>query len=185
MVFWNRDRTITGAPIIKPARKRTEFDYNYLEPEDRRRLERPMDHSLTFALLLYINVFYFGLYACVEFGFLCFKTYHMYESGDTRLTSTTLINEMLILTFLVLVESIRLVLGQKHQLDDFDKGLSNIFRILVLTVPSMYSVFYFTLWQNIVTRLDMVLGGIMLVIQTCQFLSAFLSIWVKFWKKTS
>ena len=39
-----------------------------------------------------------------------------YENGDTRLTATTLINEMLILTFLVLVESIRLVLGQKHQL---------------------------------------------------------------------
>ena len=45
MVFWNRDRTITGAPIIKPARKRTEFDYNYLEPEDRRRLERPMVYN--------------------------------------------------------------------------------------------------------------------------------------------
>ena len=31
-----------GAPVIKPARKRTEFDHNYLAPEDRRRLERPM-----------------------------------------------------------------------------------------------------------------------------------------------
>ena len=30
-----------GAPVIKQARKRTEFDYNYLAPEDRRRLERP------------------------------------------------------------------------------------------------------------------------------------------------
>lgn len=30
------------APVIPPARKRTEFDYNYLSPEDRRRLERPM-----------------------------------------------------------------------------------------------------------------------------------------------
>ena len=29
-------------PVIPPARKRTEFDYNYLSPEDRRRLERPM-----------------------------------------------------------------------------------------------------------------------------------------------
>jgi len=172
-------------PVIRPARKRTEFDYDFLSPEDRRRLEKPMDHSLTFALLLYVNVFYFGLYACVEFGFLCFKTYHMYETGDTRLSSKILINEICVLTFLVLVESVRLVLGQKHQLDDFDKSLSNIFRILVLTVPSMYSVAYFTLWQNIVTRLDMILGGIMLVIQMCQFLSAFLSIWVKFWKKTS
>ena len=173
-------------PVIKPARLRTEFDYNYLSPEDRRKLENSVgDHSLTFALLLYVNVFYFGLYACAEFGFLCFKTYHMYENGDTRLNATTLINEMFVLTFMVVVESVRLVLGQKHQLDDFEKSLSNVFRILVLTVPSMYSVAYFTLWQNIVTRLDMVLGGIMLVIQACQFLAAFLNIWLKFWKKTS
>ena len=29
-------------PVIKPARKRTEFDDNFLSPEDRRRLEKPM-----------------------------------------------------------------------------------------------------------------------------------------------
>ena len=29
-------------PVIKPARKRTEFDYDFLSPEDRRRLEKPM-----------------------------------------------------------------------------------------------------------------------------------------------
>ena len=54
--------------------------------------------------------------------------------------------------------------------DDFEKSLSNVFRILVLTVPSMYAVAYFTLWQNIVTRLDMVLGGIMLIIQVRVFI---------------
>ena len=131
-----------------------------------------------------------------------------YESGDTRLSSTILINELFILTFMVVVESVRLVLGQKHELvrqlnshgvyllndfllnqiptskyslcstnlllsfqDDFEKSLSNVFRILVLTVPSMHSVAYFTLWQNIVTRLDMVLGGIMLVIQVKKSIS--------------
>ena len=54
--------------------------------------------------------------------------------------------------------------------DDFEKSLSNVFRILVLTVPSMYAVAYFTLWQNIVTRLDMILGGIMLIIQVRMFI---------------
>ena len=42
--------------------------------------------------------------------------YFRYESGDTRLSSKILINEICVLTFLVLVESVRLVLGQKHQL---------------------------------------------------------------------
>ncbi len=36
-----------------------------------------MDYAITFALLLYINVFYFGLYACVEFCLLVFKCYQV------------------------------------------------------------------------------------------------------------
>jgi len=36
---------------------------------------------------------------------------------------------------------------------DFDKRLSIIFQILVMTLPSMYSVAYFTFWQNKVTSL--------------------------------
>lgn len=39
-----------------------------------------MDYAITFALLLYINVFYFGLYACVEFGLLVFKCYQVRNS---------------------------------------------------------------------------------------------------------
>ena len=67
-----------------------------------------------FDFLLMLNSF-FTFIPVLLFSILLFR----YESGDTRLTSTTLINEMLILTFLVLVESIRLVLGQKHQLVSF------------------------------------------------------------------
>ena len=57
--------------------------------------------------------------------------------------------------------------------------MSAIFHILVLTVPSMYSVVYFTFWQTFVTRLDAALGVIMLLIQTMQFFSAMLSWWPK------
>ena len=38
---------------------------------------------------------------------------------------------------------------------DFDKRLSIIFQILVMTLPSMYSVAYLTFWQNKVTSLVM------------------------------
>ena len=57
--------------------------------------------------------------------------------------------------------------------------MSAIFRILVLTVPSMYSVVYFTFWQTFVTRLDAALGLIMLLIQVMQFFSAILCWWPK------
>merc|ERR1712203_145479 len=46
---------------------------------------------------------------------------------------------MFVLAFLVVVESVRLLLGQQHEPVDFDNRMSAIFRILVLTVPSMYS----------------------------------------------
>ena len=41
-MFLENIKMYSRAPVIPPARKRTEFDYNYLSPEDRRRLERPM-----------------------------------------------------------------------------------------------------------------------------------------------
>ena len=62
---------------------------------------------------------------------------------------------------------------------DFDTKMSAIFRILVLTVPSTYSVVYFTFWQTFVTRLDAALGMIMLLIQVMQFFSAILCWWPK------
>lgn len=90
-----------------------------------------------------------------------------------------MINEMFVLAFLVVIESVRLLLGQRHEPVDFDNQISAIFRILVLTVPSMYSVVYFTFWQTFVTRLDAALGMMMLLIQTMQFFSAIMSWWPK------
>ena len=102
------------------------------------------------------------------------------QMSGAKFPVASMINEMFILAFMVVVESIRLLLGQQHEPVDFDKKMSAVFRILVLTVPSMYSVAYFTFWQTFVTRLDAALGMIMLLIQTMQFFSAMLSWWPKF-----
>jgi len=133
-----------------------------------------MDHTLTFAILLYFNIFYFGMYAAIEFFLLVFKYFNLsqYDSG-------VLFNELCILTFLVAVEGTRLLIGQQSSEDHkrlFEKGLSQVFHILVLTVPSMYAVAYFVLWQTFVTRLEAVFGGILLIIQAAQFLSAALNL---------
>lgn len=133
-----------------------------------------MDYAITFALLLYINVFYFGLYASVEFFLLVFKCYKM--SGPD-FTIATIINEMFILAFLVVVESGRLLVGQSHEPADFDRQLQKVFWILGLTVPSVYSVWYFTFWQTYVTRLDAALGMVLLLIQGMQFMSAMMYMW--------
>lgn len=36
-----------------------------------------MNYAITFALLIYINIFYFGLFAVVEFALLVFKCYNV------------------------------------------------------------------------------------------------------------
>ena len=93
---------------------------------------------------------------------------------------STIINEMFVLAFLVVVESGRLLMGHSHEPADFDRQLQKIFWILGLTVPSVYSVWYFTFWQTYVTRLDRAFGMILLLIQGLQFLSAMLHLWPRF-----
>ena len=85
--------------------------------------------------------------------------------------------QMFILAFLVVVESGRLLVGQSHEPADFDRQLQKVFWILGLTVPSVYSVWYFTFWQTYVTRLDAALGMVLLLIQGMQFMSAMMYMW--------
>ena len=74
----------------------------------------------------------------------------------------------------------RLILGQKHRRSDFHRDMFSVFQIIILTVPSMYAVAYFALWQNLVTRLDLSLGVIMLLIQGAQVVSSFAALVMNF-----
>ena len=70
-----------------------------------------MNRSMSFALLLYVNIFFFGLYSIVEFFILMTKGYSI---TDSRYNLAAFLNEVFILAFMVVVESLRLFLGQKH-----------------------------------------------------------------------
>ena len=98
-----------------------------------------IDRQLTFEILLYLNIFYFGLYAGMEALFLVMKW--VYVEGMDNLT---MLNEFFLLLALCGVESARLYLGQE---DNIHKKISVVFRILVLTVPAQYLALYFTFWQ--------------------------------------
>ena len=153
-----------------------------------------MDYAITFALLLYINVFYFGLYATVEFFLLVFKCYKVttiWLDMKVRLSNflfwqmssssvSTIIWDMFLLAALVGVETFRLFIGQSHEPADFDRQLQKLFWILGLTVPSVYLTTYFTFWQTYVTRLDAALGIVFLLIQSMQLMSAMLYLWPRF-----
>lgn len=112
-------------------------------------------------------MFYYGLFAGMELLFLVIKFYHVHG-----LSTMTFLNETFGLLVLSIIESVRLYIGQEENLP---KKMSAVFRILILTVPSMYGVAYFTFWQVKITRLDVILGIIMLVVQSIQLVCAFLA----------
>merc|ERR1712032_334156 len=94
-----------------------------------------VDRQLTFEILLYLNIFYFGLYAGMEAIFLLMKYYYVADMDNL-----TMLNEVFLLLALTGLESARLYLGQEEFIH---KKISVVFRILLLTVPAQYLTLYF------------------------------------------
>lgn len=125
-----------------------------------------------YELLLYLNSFYFSMFAFCELGMGIFKVVNLpYPTG-------TVLSEFLLLLFLCCTEYVRLFLGRKGNLTE---------RSLVLlvseglTVPSIFGVLYFLLWQTYVLRLEVVLCAIQLTLQGLELAVALLCL-VKFYK---
>ena len=106
-----------------------------------------VDRQLTFEILLYLNIFYFGLYAGMEAIFLLMKYYYVADMDNL-----TMLNEVFLLLALTGLESARLYLGQEEFIH---KKISVVFRILLLTVPAQYLTLYFTFWQTKVTQVGL------------------------------
>eukprot|EP00088_Acartia_fossae_P019867 TRINITY_DN2161_c0_g1_i5.p1 TRINITY_DN2161_c0_g1~~TRINITY_DN2161_c0_g1_i5.p1 ORF type:complete len:142 (+),score=20.46 TRINITY_DN2161_c0_g1_i5:85-510(+) len=122
-----------------------------------------MDLLLTFEILLYLNIYYFGLYFGMEMLFLFIKFWLVEHY-------TWFLYDLVLLCILGGIESMRLYMSQ---VEDIGRKMEVIFRILVFTVPSQYLVAYFTFYQTRLTQLDLVLGLIMLVTQFVQLGCAF------------
>ncbi|KAH0944572.1 hypothetical protein HN011_006453 [Eciton burchellii] len=120
--------------------------------------------SLTYEILMYLNSFYFGMFAVCELGMGLFKAANLPSRG----TSTTL-TEFALLLFLIVTESGRIYLGRKGNLTE--RGLP-IFIGIILTVPSSLATLYFLLWQSCVLRLEMILCGIQLVLLASEMIIA-------------
>ncbi|XP_012275581.1 transmembrane protein 216 [Orussus abietinus] len=115
-----------------------------------------MNSSLTYEILMYLNSFYFGMFAVCEVGMGVFKAVKLPSPG----TGTTLA-EFALLLFLLATESGRIYLGRKGNL--MERGLPILLGI-VLTVPSALATLYFLIWQNYVLRLEVILCSIQLVL---------------------
>uniref|UniRef100_A0A8W7PN72 Uncharacterized protein n=1 Tax=Anopheles coluzzii TaxID=1518534 RepID=A0A8W7PN72_ANOCL len=70
--------------------------------------------SLTYEILLYLNSFYFGMFATCELGMLTLKAVNL------KYPDHILLREACILVALCLVETIRIILGRRGSLSDHD-----------------------------------------------------------------
>eukprot|EP00093_Oithona_nana_P003523 03523.XXX_108573_108971_1 [CDS] Oithona nana genome sequencing. len=97
-----------------------------------------MKSSLTFQVLLHLGSYYFGAYIIIEFLLLLYKYIVLpFPHG-------TLAAELILLTFLTLLESIRLFTGWKANLTENVGGMS---LCVALYVPGILGVLYFLIWQ--------------------------------------
>ncbi|XP_067013356.1 transmembrane protein 216 [Anabrus simplex] len=122
-----------------------------------------VNSSLTYEILLYLNSFYFGLFAFCEFGMGIFKAINLpYPTG-------ILATEFSILFFLCCNESTRIFLASKGNLT---RRVATILKSVGLTVPSVLGVVYLLVWQTYILRLEVILCGIQLTFQALETLLA-------------
>jgi len=112
--------------------------------------------SLSYEILMYLNSFYFGMFAVCEVGMGLFKAINLPSPGMNKI-----LMEFTLLFFLMLTECGRIYLGRKGNLTE--RGQPIIIGI-ILTVPSSLATLYFLFWQTRVLKLEMILCSIQLVL---------------------
>uniref|UniRef100_A0A2A4JGN0 Transmembrane protein 216 n=1 Tax=Heliothis virescens TaxID=7102 RepID=A0A2A4JGN0_HELVI len=128
-----------------------------------------VNSSLAYEILLYINSFYFGLFATCELGTLILKSVLIIEKYEVDQDPTKIGRDYGVLVGLFIIEATRLILGRKGSLSE--KDLPVIFSVL-LTVPSIMGVLYLLIFQVVVLRIEYIWCTLMLCIQTLEFIFA-------------
>lgn len=119
-----------------------------------------VNSSLTYEILMYLNSFYFGMFAVSEFSINLCKAVKI-----TSVPSSTVLGEFAVLFFLIITESGRIYLGRKGNLTE--RGLPMVLGIL-LTIPSALATLFFLHWQYQPLRLERILCGIQLVLHATE-----------------
>ncbi|XP_028028202.1 uncharacterized protein LOC114241542 [Bombyx mandarina] len=128
-----------------------------------------VNSSLAYEILLYINSFYFGLFATCELGTLILKSVLIIEKYNVGQDPTKLGRDYGVLFGLFVVEALRLLLGRKGSLSE--KDIPVLFSVL-LTIPSIMGVLYLLAFQVVVLRIECIWCTLMLCLQVLEFIFA-------------
>ncbi|XP_018914329.1 transmembrane protein 216-like [Bemisia tabaci] len=126
-----------------------------------------MQSSLALEVLMYLNSYYFGMFALCEVMCGIFKVIHLpYSTG-------TIFMEFFLLLFLSCVEGLRLFFAHKGNLTE---KCSTLFFSVILLVPSTFGVLYFLYWQTYILRLEVMLCYIQLCLLAVEFILSLVSL---------
>ncbi len=114
-----------------------------------------------FEVLMYLNSYYFGIFAIWEFITYMFKLH--YKGGCY--SSNDVITECSTYVFFCITEICRIYIGRKS--DTTDKPILIIIS-LILIIPSSGCVIYLFFWQIFIARLEQMLCGFQLVMETSE-----------------
>lgn len=111
--------------------------------------------SLAYEVLIYLNSFYFGMFACCELGMGLLKAINLSYKEHT------LARDSIILVALCILETVRIRMGRCGSLAERDwKVIVSVF----LTVPCFFGVLYILIGQAYKLRLEYVMCTLQLAL---------------------
>ncbi|XP_075146874.1 transmembrane protein 216 [Haematobia irritans] len=122
-----------------------------------------MEASLMYEILMYLNSFYFGLYAafkvCVSILKFILLTYP--ENAALR--------EMILLLVMCVLETVRIILGRRSSLS---ARAWQAIASVVLTLPSLILVIYLCFFQTSVLKLEVIMSALMITLHVAELVFA-------------
>nr|CAH7761201.1 unnamed protein product [Callosobruchus chinensis] len=123
-----------------------------------------MNVSLTFEVLLYLNSYYFGLFAVCELGMNAVKYINF---GSIQHYST----DFGVLFGVCFIEILRVILASRGNLTEKKWP---VIVALLLTVPSLLGVVYLMVWQSEILRFEYIICALQLGFCTAEIVTGVL-----------
>uniref|UniRef100_A0A336JZV5 CSON007374 protein n=1 Tax=Culicoides sonorensis TaxID=179676 RepID=A0A336JZV5_CULSO len=124
-----------------------------------------MNPSLSYEVLMYLNSFYFGMFAACELGMGILKLINLPYPENVKF------QEAILLVLLLFLETIRIIMGRKGSLSEH---VWQVFVSVLLLLPCGSGVFYFLAIQEHILKLELILCALMFLLHLTELFFAFL-----------
>ncbi|KAH8406534.1 hypothetical protein KR215_006101 [Drosophila sulfurigaster] len=111
--------------------------------------------SMNYEVLIYLNSFYFGMFACCEMAMGLLKAINLSYTGHS------LAQDSAVMISFIVLETLRLIMGRKGTLAE--RGWTAILSVF-LTAPCFLGVSYLLLLQTYKLRLEYCLGTLQIAL---------------------